>query len=66
MIAKYAIKKLLILVAIFVSIFGSLQLNFVQHKLLSLFGSPETDIQFKKISGLFPFNFVFYMIYQYI
>ena len=60
MIAKYAIKKLLILIAIFVSIFGSLQLNFVQHKLLSLFGSPETDIQFKKISGLFPFNFELY------
>ena len=60
MIAKYAIKKLLVLVAIFVSIFGGLQLNFVQHKLLSLFSPPSTNIQFKKISGLFPFNFAVY------
>ena len=60
MVAKYAIKKLLILVATFVSIFGSLQLNFVQHKLLSLFNSPGIKIQFKEISGLFPFNFALY------
>ncbi len=60
MIAKYAIKKLLILIAIFVSIFGSLQLNFAQHKLLSLFNCPGLKIHFKKISGLFPLNFCLY------
>ena len=60
MVAKYALKKLLLLITIFVSIFGGLQLDFVQHKLFSLFSCPEIDIQFKKISGLFPFNFSLY------
>lgn len=60
MIARYAIKKLLILITIFVSIFGSLQLNFVQHKLLNLLNGSEFQIQFNRTTGFFPFSFSAY------
>ncbi len=60
MIARYAVKKLFILITIFVSILGGLQLNFIQHKLLNLLNGSEFQIQFNRTTGFFPFNFSVY------
>ncbi len=57
MIARYIIKQLVILITVIVTIFGSLQLNFVQRRLLSLINTSDFQISFDEMQGFFPFKF---------
>ena len=57
MIARYIIKQLVILVTILVTIFGSLQLTFVQRRLLNLINTSDFQINFDEMKGFVPFKF---------
>ena len=58
MIVRYIIKKLVIPIAILTTIFGSLQLTFVQRRLLNLSNIADFHVHFDETEGFFPFNFL--------